>query len=427
MTTNSTKSNHPSGSSLNELWLNQFERADLSDAKRLLASIHNVTADEFHEALIALLHERIDHGRGPVGFYVESERRHRKGRVHRLFKEPRRKQRRAYGSGPPIISPAKTVDPEVGSEGLVAHLVTQVIRQNKGKATIHPGPDTIRKRRIRRFILVTDFIGTGNRARRYLEAAWQVRSVRSWWSTRRKKGLSFEVVAYSATEAGKRIVEQHSSQPKVRLVRGCPTIYDAFIDIDTRARILDLCSRYGSFGSGLDPLGYGGIGALISFAHGMPNNAPILFHKQSQRTSKPWAPLYPARVTSGRREASVSLARQREAVYSALWGVTKERILKSPRFVSAPPKIRDALQVLITVDRVSRTNTTISARTLLPMHRVNAGLSRAKRYGWIDADNRILDQGRRELTRLASPVQHAVEFEPQTLYVPKSLRAPKVI
>lgn len=200
-------------------WLNQFDRGDRRDAQRLLAAIRNVTADEFHDAMTDLVRSRVEADPWPVGLFVETERGHWRGRAHRLFKEKGRKHRRAVGSGPPIIHPARTVDPEVGSEGLVAQIATGVFRQNNKRSTIHPGPDTIRKRQIRRFILVTDFIGSGDRISRYLDAAWRVRSVRSWWSARRSKGMSFEVAAYSATEAGRQKVEAHPRASSARCQR----------------------------------------------------------------------------------------------------------------------------------------------------------------------------------------------------------------
>ena len=201
-------------------WLNQFEPKDRDDAKQLLGAIRNVTADEFHDEMTAIVHSRVVLEPAPVGLFVESERGHRRGIAHRLFKENGRKHLRAVGGGPAVIQPMRTVDPEVGSEGIVAQIATGVFRKNKKRVTIHPGPDLIRRRRIRRFVLVTDFIGTGDRTIRYLDAAWRVRSVRSWWSARRSKGMSFEVVAFSATEKGRKRIEAHPAIPELQLYRG---------------------------------------------------------------------------------------------------------------------------------------------------------------------------------------------------------------
>ena len=375
--------------------------------------------------MMNLLRTRVAADPGPVGLFVETERGYRGGRPHRLFSEPRRKHKRAFGRGPPIVKPMRTVDPEVGSEGLVAQIVSQVFRENKNRATVHPGPDTIRQRKIRRFILVTDFIGSGSRACRYLGAAWRVRSVRSWWSARHAKGMSFEVITYSATEAGRRRVEAHPSRPSVQIFEGCPTIEQVFDIPKDRVRMEELCNRYGSLGLNTEPLGYGGIGALITFAHGMPNNAPAIFYKRSRSKSKPWVPLYPERVTSDRRSGTATIAERRTTIQADIWRVTKRRALESPRFLSAPSDLRDAVQVLLSLDRAPRTRTAISARTGLSVGRVRHALVRTQTYGWVGADYRITVKGRRELSRISARVQEAVEFKAASLYVSGSLRAPR--
>ena len=406
-------------------WLNQFDASDYADASLILSSIRNVTEDEFRRGMMDLIQSRVVVDPGPVGLFVETERGHRKGRAHRLFSEPRRKHRRAYGRGPPFTSSTRTLDAEVGSEGLIAQILTQVRRQNRKRATLNPSPDIIRQRKIRRFILVTDFIGSGNRAYRYLDAAWRVRSVRSWWSARRTKGMSFEVLAFSSTEFGLRRVKAHPTAPHVRVVEGCPTIRQAFDEPEVRVRMEKLCIRYGSFNQTSDPLGYGGTGALITFAHGMPNNAPAMFHKRGPSGSKPWVPLYPQRVTSGRRSAAMATADQQAAIDDALHRIAKRRILRSSRFLSAPSDLRDAVRVLLSLDRAPRYETAISARSRLSVNRVRHALRRIRRYGWVDTSNRITARGRRQLDWLDEPVPKHLEFETTSLYVPLSLRAPR--
>ncbi len=415
------------GTTIVDLWLNQFDREDLGDAKRLLYAIRNVTADEFHDSMTDLVRARVEADPGPVGLFVESERRNWKGRPHRLFSEKRRKHWRAFGSGPPVIEPARTVDPEVGSEGIIAQIVSGVSRQARTRATIHPRPKTIRKRKIRRFILVTDFIGSGDRAYRYLDSAWRVRSVRSWWSARRSKGMSFEVIAYSATEAGRVKIEAHPTRPVVNFIEGCPTIEQVFDSPDVRLRIKNLCIRYGSFNPNFDPLGYGGTGALITFAHGMPNNAPAIFHKRNKLKAKPWAPLYPERVTSERRTGIVALTEDWEASQLELHRIAKEKVPLSPSFLSAPSVIRDAVRVLLSLDRAPRTETAISSRTSLSVKRVKGALARSRKYGWIDDHSRITDKGRKELARLGASVQREIEFQSASIYIPRSLRAPRAV
>ena len=372
-----------------------------------------------------LIRLRIDANPAPVGLFVETERGHRDGKAYRLFKEKRQKPRRANGNGPRVIDPRRTVDPEVGSEGVIAQIVTAVIREKRDRATLHPGPDTIRERKIRRFIVVTDFVGGGDRICRYLDAAWHVCSVRSWWSARRTKGMSFEVMAFSVTEVGRKRIDAHPCRPTIYAVEGCPTIDEAFDVPEMQYRMRNLCTRYGSFDRKLDPLGYGGTGALITFAHGMPNNAPAIFHKTSKLKTRPWTPMYPQRVTSGRRKGIGSIVDQGDEIQLERQRVAIQTVLRSPRLVSAPSVLRDAVQVLLSLDRGPRDATAVSARTGLSVKRVKEALERIDRYGWIDDENRIAEKGRRELARLRAFVPGEVQFRSATTYTPRSLRAPR--
>ena len=410
-----------------ERWLGQFERADQDDAKLLLSSMRNVTTDEFHDAMTQLVQSRVKVDPAPVGLFVEMERGHWRGKTNRQFSEPRRKHLRAFGSSPLGVGTIRNVDPEVGSEGVSSQIATEAVRLHRKRATIHPGPDTIRKRKIRRFILVSDFIGGGARASRYLDAAWRVRSVKSWWSTRSSNGMAFEVVAYSSTEAGRRKVEAHPTRPLVYIVEGCPTIDEVFEIPRVRRRIQDLCRRYGSFDSSFDSLGYEGAGALITFAHGMPNNGPAILHKGGERKGRLWSPLYRARVTSGVRAGVEAVVKQEETIQSDLQRIMKQKVLGSPRLSSAPSSLRDAVQVLLALDRVPRTEAAISARTGLCVEGVRQALVRIRGYGWVDGEDRIAGKGRRELARLVTPVQKKVQFGPETLYIPGSLRAPREV
>ncbi len=408
-------------------WLSQFAKQDWEDAITLLMAIKHISADQFQYGLIDLINSRIESASIPVGLFVESERRRCNGRVHRLFKEPNRKHRRAVGSGPKIITPMNTVKPEVGSEGLIASIVTSIARTNNINVKIHPGPDLIRQCRIRRFILVTDFIGSGNRVSDYLNAAWRVKSVRSWWSARRHKGMSFEVIAYSATENGLQHLKLHPSTPKVFIVDGCPTIEQVFDDSEIRDRMRSLCTRYGSRIKNSQPLGYGNAEALIAFAHGMPNNAPAIFHKEGKEKNKHWYPLYPKRVTSSRMSVVQKFQAQHESTQKNLRKHYIQKVLESENFLSAPDVLKDAVHVLLFLDRPSQSESLISVRSGLSINRVQGALSCILKYGWADNNNYITDRGRGELLRLNRQHKEVIEFSSAKIYIPSSLRAPRAI
>lgn len=173
-----------------QAWLSQFDPEDQSLATDLLRGMMLVSADQFRDRIRDQILKALADGDTPLGLYVERELRHRSGIPHRLFKEAKRRVKRAFGVGPKPIEPTMAYDADVGSEGLVAHIVSELCRENRKTMFNHPGPDQIRKNKIRRFILVTDYIGSGKRAWTYLQAAWRVRSVRSWWSARATKGIN---------------------------------------------------------------------------------------------------------------------------------------------------------------------------------------------------------------------------------------------
>lgn len=135
----------------------------------------------------------------------------------------------------------------------------------------------MRHDRVRRIVIVTDFIGSGKRVWEMLEAFRSVATLRSWRSYHL---LRFHVVAYSGTEDG-----LHGSFQPVETrgttVMGCPTFWNTFSGA-RRAEVLDLCKRYPP--GHRHPYGFSNGGALIAFAHGMPNNAPPILHSRARRS-----------------------------------------------------------------------------------------------------------------------------------------------
>lgn len=113
-----------------------------------------VSRDKFAECLQTLVRQRIDAESGRVGLYFERELPSRKGIPHRLFKQPGRAPRSVFGKEPGPAKPVRPYDLDVGGEGVAAQLLTEICQASKGKAIVQPGPDAIRRKKIRRFILV---------------------------------------------------------------------------------------------------------------------------------------------------------------------------------------------------------------------------------------------------------------------------------
>lgn len=126
---------------------------------------------------------------------------------------------------------------------------------------------------------MTDFIGSGDRARTLLDAMWNVASIRSWHSG---KFIKFWVMAYSGTDIGVHNVRSHRFSPNVHIVNECPTLFNSFGE--GKDEMIELCKKYGYFSK--DPLGWKKTAALLAFEHGAPNNMPAIFVSGKSRGQK---------------------------------------------------------------------------------------------------------------------------------------------
>ena len=127
-------------------WLSQFSLGDRALATQLLQAIQLVSRDEFADGLRALILEKVREHAGPVALYAERELGHRLGVPHRLFKESPGKRKRAVGAvGPPAVKATKPYNISVGSEGIVAQLISELAKGHPQKILDHPGPEQIRK------------------------------------------------------------------------------------------------------------------------------------------------------------------------------------------------------------------------------------------------------------------------------------------
>jgi len=287
------------------------------------------------------------------------------------------------------------------------------MKAHRGEVILSPGADRFRSSRIRRFIINTDFIGSGERAEKYLNAAWRIRSVRSWWSRRSRGGLRFEILAYAGTDAGIARLERHPSQPRVFVVTRCPTIQSVF----TRGQAVmmeDLCNRYAPPNS--QALGFGNNGALLAFAHGMPNNAPAMFWKSRRK----WRALFPERTTiSGSSPFSVVASETLEAA----------RLQAAVKSVSVGPAVVpvDIKSIVLSALRRSpRQAEAISGRLGLELAVVNNAFDQLRRRGWIDEHQQLTERGRMVIERLAKQKTKVfLPSPPETGYFPETLRMPR--
>ena len=402
-------------------WLSQFDVADQHVVVSMLRAMRLVSRDEFAEGVRERLLEVSAQADGRIGLYVEREVPPKGSPPEPLFEQPMERPRRAFGPGPLPVEPDPEKPGDVGSEGLVAQLVSELCREFSDRFVSHPGPDRLRARKkpIRKLVLVTDLIGTGNRAFRYLDAMWSVFSFKSWWSGRGSNGMAFDVVAYAATDAGRHLVESHRLAPVVRIVAACPTIAETLPD-EIAFAAKEVCIRYNPAPRSADALGYEGTGALIAFAHGAPNNCPRILHASTES----WVPLFAKRVTAASRSTFAGPLGQ-EDILERLKAMRHRRLLSGAEWARTPQGVLETYLLLAALSHPPRTVDVVARRTGLTQLETEKILERAIRNSWVDSSNRLTEPGQAQLraakaSRRAAP---GVGNSPG-LYYPSSLRAP---
>jgi hypothetical protein len=405
-------------------WLEQFPDSERGTAARLADAVMLVSHDALYRGLRTLLDETLatrpdsDMDR-PIALYAEREveTRDAEGDYGLEYSEvlpffPGTEEGRAAGPGaPPIVIDPK--DQEVGSEGAIANFITGYQRLHRDLVISHPGPDTLRERRASHIVIVTDFIGSGQRVWEMIEAFWRVATIRSWDSYGR---IQLAVVAYSGTEAGLDRVRSHRSRPSVRVVHACPTLWSSFGGQEQKD-VVTLCRAYPR--KHQTPLGYGNGGALIAFGHGMPNNAPPVLHSRKGG----WLPLFVNRSALAADQQFP--ADNADAL--AEWARSMLRLRAAKRFLDDPLKRRwvETMLVLAALLDGARSAAAASARTRLPIADVEQILVFTEIAHWTSPRRTLTALGRRELRRLQLRRARTVVLPSteQPYYYPTQLRA----
>lgn len=407
-------------------WLAQFPIDEQQILVKMLSKMRLVSAGEFSQGLRELIIQRLTAPAvgSPIGLYAEREvRKHRITKAALpLFKQTTGKVRSATSTFR-AIDPVLLWKPEVGSEGIIAQLITELNRTHP-QCLNHPNPRQIRQKKIRRFVVVTDFIGSGQRLEHFLDAAWKTWSVRSWHSSGALRGIRFEVVCYSATEIGRKRIEAHRCRPLVSLVAPCPTISSSF-DKEVADELRKVCiTRDPGDRDPVAALGYEGAGALIAFAHGAPNNVPRILTDTSKR--KPaHIPLFQKRVTASTRCTFSSGLDTAADIQAALIAMGAERLAKSGLIAGLPVETAKNLLVLTALRSTKKQTEVIAGKTSLTLPEVERSLGALLKLGWITSTRHVTETGQQELReRRASKPSSAVSIEPKNDYYPKQLRAP---
>lgn len=405
-------------------WLKQFKSVtDKEVAERLLEAVKIVGANEFEKSMyyLFLRHFR-EAGDSAIAVYPEREIRKYRGVPNRFFKEKRTRVKgktrlRAEGAPPAPYHSSRGDRFEVGSEGHMASLIGQLARVANGKVLPSPSPNLIRKSKVRHLVILTDFIGSGDRICTMLTSLWRVRSVRSWWSY---GWVKFHILAYSGTDAGVSRIEQHSFQPEVVCaILPPPSIEAELFGADAEAARI-LCRQYNPDEEQY-ALGYGDSEVLLGFAHGCPNNMPAIFWSNKGE----WSPIFLGRTTflataqSQTNDATRELAKTFDRL-----GL--QAIRNSKSFSRLPLQTKRLLLLLSVIKAGARSTGERADRAGLSIPEVYELAALAKHHKLIGEEERLTDFGASVLAALVRPEGKSPTLDAaQTpYYYPKQLRVP---
>ncbi len=250
-----------------EAWLSQFSATDRPAAMAMLDAMLLLNEEQVSAAIRTQLYALASKRRGKhrrMALYAERE--FGRSPAFKSAPVPDRRgvlRQRAIGrTGPAAAKPLRGAA-RVGSEGLVAFVISQAKEAWPQIFMNHPGPDLIRGKTspAGSIVIVTDFIGSGSRVRAMLDAFWAVPSVRAW---RSRHWIDFKIVAAAGTSAGAMHVRRHRLRPDVMMQHVAPTIA-VMPDWRLRRQWLTLIDTYGpDAGRGAGRYGFGDSAALVA-------------------------------------------------------------------------------------------------------------------------------------------------------------------
>ncbi|WP_454741328.1 phosphoribosyltransferase-like protein [Cupriavidus necator] len=406
-------------------WLAQFDNQDKVAAEQLLSAVDIISSDEFDKTMHYLFRQHFDKRTGNIAMYPEREVKKHSGIPNRFFKEvktgPRGKKKlTASGASPAPYHSNRGDTYEVGSEGHIATVIGQLSRAaksaNSGRVVLaSPAPSLIRKWKVRHFIIITDFIGSGDRITNMLQSMWRVRSVRSWWSY---GWIQFHILAYSGTKDGIDHIKSHASKPNVICAKPPRTIDNHFTQPDAQIMRL-LCCTYNPDDNKY-ALGYGGSQVLLGFSHGCPNNMPAIFWS----TKKKWSPIFPSRTTFLVTTQSTKSTEQEIA--SAFKGLGLPHLQNSDTFTRLPIQSKRLLLLLATVNAGARSIEMQSDRSGLSVSEIFELAAIAKHHQLVTDQGHLTDTGAATLAAVSrqSKAPLALDRVSTTYYYPTQLRSP---
>lgn len=384
-----------------ELWLQNFPAEHRPRARKLVSHLTLVSLTEFERKLAERIDALASKWDGTVALFTVRE-------------VPPGSA--VFDSAGLAISPVPA-GRDIGSEGRIASFIRNLSKQSK--FLNNPTLEEMKAQQCDAVFFIDDFIGSGERVRKYLEAFYRHPTIRSWFSYKEFEAV---VVAYAAIDGGVRRVQRSKMAPTVSFIRSCPTLKFTARDDDEYLSLRSLCKEFSDKHKLGLPYGFGQDIALLVFEHGCPNNCPSILWRQGRNGD--WAPLFPDRAI-GTHERGVfpSEIVRNEPVY-ALVAAGAQRLAQSSRLIVSKPLPAEWITLLLLCARGVRRIDALEAATKMSYAESARTIEDCVSAGLLTQRWRLTEYGRAELDGMLN-MKNSLKTLPKIAneyYYPKSLR-----
>jgi hypothetical protein len=268
-------------------WISNFADEDQATARLLVDSLRIVSEGNMRASLLRRLGELIDRLSGPVLLVPVRD-------IADIDKRWRRNRPAVYADFPPYVD----FGPKPGSEAIVAN----ILREITGIRGTHPSvlsPDTpletLRARRCRNIIFVSDYAGSGSQSLNYLKSWLRNPTIRSWRSF---GWLRIHLLLFSASRFAIRRLRASAALDELDVIEVSADFASAPWTEDQAHDVRRLCIRYTEpkrLRRG-EEFGFARSAGLFVMTHSVPNNLPAVFLQERGPRAEPWTPLFPSRT-----------------------------------------------------------------------------------------------------------------------------------
>ena len=401
-------------------WLAQFDPLDQGTAIRLANSLTLVSHTEFRRNLIDKIEEKASEVDGVVALFAIREL----DELKLLYSKPVpiRFYKQVASQDGKTVNPLSATSDQ-GSEAIIANIIRNICKSDPKKFLNHPTIESMREAECRAIVFVDDFIGSGNRAWKFLSSFWVEPTITSWLSL---KYIRFYVVAYSGTEDGISRVSKHKSEPQISTYRPAPTFRSMPWSKETKNEIEKLCQKYGRIANKKRRnmwMGYNKVMSTLVFEHGCPNNTPSILWEPGLKNSN-WTGLFPNRTISPSTLSVFPPEIVRGDPIQILQDVGQTRLASSGSLLRRGEVGQTILLLLALIAKGRRKRSTLCFATGLNSEECERILEKCIRWRFLTPQKRLTKRGLAEINaaRKSKEVVSKILEKGSNYYYPRQLR-----